>query len=69
MHKVSQTGSLFVNLSKNYETQNSLVICLSDDEEFISMMNILAANNSNKPRLEISLPNWDGGDECKSSDR
>lgn len=53
---IPQIGSLIVNLSQDYETQTPLVIGLRDDEEFMSMMNIPAANNTKKARPETSPP-------------
>lgn len=53
---ISQIGSLIVNLSQDYETQTPLVIGLPDDEEFMNMMNIPAANNTNKEMPETSPP-------------
>lgn len=53
---IPQIGSLIVNLSQDYETQTPLVIGLPDDDEFMNMMNIPAANNTNKERPETSPP-------------
>ncbi|XP_050382784.1 uncharacterized protein LOC126799590 [Argentina anserina] len=52
---ISQTGGLFVGL-EDYETQSQVHSPIQDDEEFISMMEMGSANNTNSGRSRSSPP-------------
>lgn len=53
---VSQSSTLFVNLSQDSETQNLSIRGLPDDEGFMRLMNIPAGNKTNDPRPQSSPP-------------
>lgn len=66
---ILQTEGLFVNLTQDYETQFQEGGGLSNDVEFMRMMNILTANNTNIDigRLK-SFPPIDMNETLSSSD-